>query len=69
MGNPVSSLARRLRNGKRAGAAPMTPEATQATGAGRSEEIWIDGEVFREIWDNDEDAIYDDPPGVRAILG
>ena len=49
-----------------------TTQATDAEGKnpiGRSEEIWIDGEVYREIWDNDEDAIYDDLPGVRTILG
>ena len=76
MGNPVSSLARKLRNGR--GSAP--PKEPLATGVTQDE-----GDVEPEahsvlilhpdsplgrVWNNDKDAIYDEPEaeqmGARA---
>ena len=71
MGNPIRFLTSRLRNGKAAGSGgpssngrePATVEAVATEGevpAGQNDTVWYVSEVYQEIWDNEEDAVYDD---------
>ena len=72
MSNPLGFLTRRLRNGENAGSGPSPSGGEQATlkavetegeaTARQNETVWHVGEVYREIWDNEEDAVYDDLP-------
>lgn len=72
MRNPVKFLALKLRNGNGRHASldvsphsPREPGAAAASGtgeAGKNETVWYVGEVYQEIWDNEEDAVYDDLP-------
>ena len=63
--HPIKLLARRLRNGKRTdeGASldeHLRAEGLEPEGEARKPAPLIVGEPYIEIWDNDEDAIYDD---------
>ena len=58
--HPLQLLVQRLRNGKRAGRGG--PSRSHHPVNAERETVWHDGEVYREIWDNDDDAIYDDLP-------
>lgn len=66
MGNPIRFLTSRLRNGKAAASGgPSSNGREQATTEGEVSErendtVWHVSEVYQEIWDNDEDAVYDD---------
>ncbi len=64
--HPIKLLAQRLRNGKRSGQGAasldehLRAEGEEAEGEARKPAPLIVGEPYIEIWDNDEDAIYDD---------
>ncbi len=64
--HPIKLLARRLRNGKRTdgGASSLDEhlraEGVEAEGEATKPAPLIVGEPYIEIWDNDEDAVYDD---------
>ena len=71
MGNPIRFLTSRLRNGKAAGSGgpssngrgQATAEAVETEGEVPEREndtVWHVSEVYQEIWDNEEDAVYDD---------
>ena len=67
MSNPVRFLTRMLRNGESAGSGPSSNGREQATAEGevparQNETVWYVSEVYQEIWDNEEDAVYDDLP-------
>lgn len=69
--HPIKLLAQRLRNGKRSdqGGASLEEhlraEGEEAEGEVSDkarETVWYVGEVYQEIWDNEDDAVYDDLP-------
>lgn len=73
MRNPVRFLALKLRNsnGRHASldASPTAPQEPRSAAsvteeaADQNETVWyLDPEVYQEVWDNEEDAVYDDLP-------
>ena len=78
MRNPVRVLALKFRNGNGrqaslGAASPSSREATPPVDSGKegeagessarqNETVWYVSEVYQEIWDNEEDAVYDDLP-------
>ena len=63
--HPIKLLARRLRNGKRTDEGASLDEHLRAEGEvsdKAKETVWYVGEVYQEIWDNEDDAVYDDLP-------